>query len=182
MGFGALSEVPEAGPGLVWIVYGERIMLKIYFGDMEEAIYNTSDYFDVVYEDAWITSTFAKAVIKDIDKSEVLSSHCIESPVLGQIPPVSLAGGTKTLLLMYFEPENIFNASTCGDNCAKWILEIAQIKDVTINLRHIMDFGREKPFGVEVMVLNSCQTVRDMSELLPQASRFLRENADEGCL
>ena len=77
-------------------------MLKIYFGDMEDAIYNTLDYFDVVYEDEWITSAFAKAVIQDIDKSKVLDSHCIESPVLGQIPPVSLAGGTKTLLLMYF--------------------------------------------------------------------------------
>lgn len=83
---------------------------------------------------------------------------------------------------MYFEPENIFNASTCGDNCAKWILEIAKEKDITINLRHIMDFGWEEPFAVEVVVLNSGQTVRDMSELLPHASRFLRENADEGCL
>lgn len=45
-----------------------------------------------------------------------------------------------------------------------------------------MDFGWEEPFAVEVVVLNSGQTVRDMSELLPHASRFLRENADEGCL
>ena len=35
-----------------------------------------------------------------------------------------------------YEPDRIFNASTCGDNCAKWILEIGRIKDVTINLRH----------------------------------------------
>lgn len=59
-------------------------MLKIYFGDMEEAIYATSDYSDVVYEDAWIDSAFAKAIIKDIDKSEVLSSHCIESPIIAR--------------------------------------------------------------------------------------------------
>ena len=31
----------------------------------------------------------------------------------------------KTLLLIYNQPEKIFNASTCGDNCAKWILKIA---------------------------------------------------------
>ena len=30
----------------------------------------------------------------------------------------------KTLLLILNEPDKIFNASTCGDNCAKWILEI----------------------------------------------------------
>ena len=37
----------------------------------------------------------------------------------------------------------IFNASACGNNCAKWILEIGKRKDLTINLRHIMNFGKE---------------------------------------
>lgn len=44
-----------------------------------------------------------------------------------------------------------------------------------------MDFGWEEPFAVDVEVLNSRQAVHGMSELLPHASRFLRENADEGC-
>lgn len=148
-------------------------MLKIYFGDMEESIYATSDYFDVVYENEWLTSDFAKAIIKDIDKSEVVDSNCIESPVLGQITPLMLAGGTKTLLLMYNEPENIFNASTCGDNCAKWILHIAKEKDITINLRHLMIFDKTKDFDIEVEVLNNNQIVRNMKELNMQAIKFL---------
>lgn len=32
-------------------------------------------------------------MIKDIDDSEVLSGECINSPVLGQIPPERLSGG-----------------------------------------------------------------------------------------
>lgn len=47
-------------------------MLNIYFGDMPEAVYNTSVYFNYTYEDEWLTSDFAKEVIKKIDKSNVL--------------------------------------------------------------------------------------------------------------
>ena len=39
-------------------------MLNIYFGDMPEAVYNTSVYFNYTYEDEWLTSDFAKEVIK----------------------------------------------------------------------------------------------------------------------
>lgn len=70
-----------------------------------------------------------------MDKSEVLDTHLIKSPAPGLIPPVMLSGGTKTLLL---NPDMVFNASTCGDNCAKYILVIARGQDITIHLRHIM--------------------------------------------
>ena len=46
-------------------------MLNIYFGDMPEAVYNTAVYFNYTYEDEWLTSDFAKDVIKKIDKSNV---------------------------------------------------------------------------------------------------------------
>ena len=74
-------------------------MLNIYFGDMPEAVYNTSVYFNYTYEDEWLTSDFAKEVIKKIDKSDVKGLHAVESPVLGVISPEKLSGGTKTLLL-----------------------------------------------------------------------------------
>ena len=57
-------------------------MLKIFFGDMPEAIYNTEVYFKNVYDDSWITDDFAREVIKKVDKSEVLDSQAIKSPVL----------------------------------------------------------------------------------------------------
>ena len=101
-------------------------MLNIYFGDMPEAVYNTSVYFNYTYEDEWLTSDFAKEVIKKIDKSDVKGPHAVESPVLGVISPEKLSGGTKTLLLMANDPEKVFNASTCGDNCAPFILKLAK--------------------------------------------------------
>ena len=100
-------------------------MLNIFLGEMKDAIYHPPTYFDNVYEDEWITDPLSIEMIRDIDKSDVLGVHLIESPVLGPISPKDLSGGVKTLMLMAFaDQDKVFNASACGDNCAKWILKI----------------------------------------------------------
>ncbi len=152
-------------------------MLTVIYGDASGSIYNTSVYFKNTYEPEWLETELAKKIIRDIDSSEVLSGECISSPVLGQIPPERLSGGTKTLLLMLNEPDKIFNASTCGDNCAKWILEIGKRQDVTINLRHLMGFGKDTEF--EIRIENSGEIVHSMKELIPIASRYLQEMKQE---
>ena len=102
---------------------GDNRMLNIFYGDMKEAVYNTAAYFKYDYEDSWIIDPFVKEMIQDVDRSTVLDSGVIDSPVLGKIPPTGLSGGVKTLILVKFEKDKIFNASTCGDNCAKWLLQ-----------------------------------------------------------
>lgn len=145
-------------------------MLNIYFGDMPEAVYNTAVYFKNVYEDEWITNSFTKEMILDVDKSTVLGEAVIDSPVMGKIPPISLSGGVKTLILIKNMPEKIFNASTCGNNCAKWILKIAEKQDITVNLRHLMDFGEER---FEIKILNTNQVVYSMKEMIPIAGLYV---------
>ena len=80
-------------------------MLNIIYGDVKNSIYNTNVYFKNSYEPEWLDAELAKKMIKDIDDSEVLSGECINSPVLGQIPPERLSGGVKTLLLILNEPD-----------------------------------------------------------------------------
>ena len=138
-------------------------MLNVYFGDMPGAIFNTAVYFKNTYRDSWITNPLSVQMIKDVDKSDVVSESVIESPVLGSITPLALSGGVKTLMLVKFDREHVFNASTCGDNCAKWILKIAENRKVVINLHHVMDFGKG-PFKIKV--LNNGKTVSNMDELL----------------
>ncbi len=145
-------------------------MLKIQFGEMEEAIFNTDMYFNNVYEDQWLTDAFAARVIRTIDKSEVLGPNAIQSPYLGVISPEKLAGGTKTLLLMRHCPDMVFNASTCGDNCAPFILELAKDRDLTINLRHLMNFGK-KPFTA--YILNEQTEVHTMLEMMKIAFHYV---------
>lgn len=148
-------------------------MLTIIYGDAKNSIYNTSIYFKNTYDAEWIESDLAKKIIKDVDDSEVLGGECIQSPILGQIPPERLSGGVKTLLLILNNPDKVFNASTCGDNCAKWILEIAKIKDITINLRHMMNFGIDSCFNIKVQ--NGGEVVHSMKELIPIANGYLDE-------
>ena len=133
-------------------------MLKIYYGNMPEAVFNTSVYFKNVYEDSWITDPMAKEMILDIDKSAVLGGAVIDSPVLGKIAPTSLSGGVKTLILMKNERNKIFNASTCG------------YKRQTINLRHLMNFGSGT---FEICILNTNQIVHTMKELVPIAGLYV---------
>ena len=147
-------------------------MLNIVYGEMPEAVYNTSLYFDNTYYDSWLFDDFAKEMIKSVDKAEVLSGQAVKSKALGVIPTTRISGGLKTLLLIYNQPEKVFNASTCGDNCAKWLLRIADRadKDITVNLRHIMDFGRGK---FVIRIVNNNTIVHDMSELVEYAGYYI---------
>ena len=141
-------------------------MLSVFYGDMPEAIYDPVVYFKNTYTDEWITDELSKEMIRDVDRSIVIGPRVIDSPVLGGISPRELSGGVTTLMNIYKVPEKIFNASACGDNCAKWILKIGEMQDVTINLRHLMDFGEEE---FVIKILNTDQIVHNMRELLPIA-------------
>lgn len=145
-------------------------MLNIYYGNMPGAIFNTAVYFKNAYEDAWITDPVAREMILDVDRSTVLDSAVIDSPVMGKIAPTALSGGVKTLILMKNERTKVFNASTCGDNCAKWILKLAEADDLTINLRHLMDFGEG---AFDIRILNTNQVVHSMKELVPIAGLYV---------
>lgn len=143
-------------------------MLRIIFGDVEHAVYHPPTYFDNQYEDEWIVDPLAVAMIKDIDQSDVVGPHLIQSPVLGPISVKEISGGVKTLILMAFDKSGrIFNASSCGDNCVKWIMELGRKKDLTINLHHVMDFSSVPVF--EAFMLNTGRLVRSYMEYLEEA-------------
>jgi hypothetical protein len=143
-------------------------MLKILFGEAAGAVYHPPTYFDNRYEDEWITDPLSVQMIKDIDQSEVVGAHLIQSPVLGSIPVKDISGGVKTLILMAFDQSGkIFNASACGDNCAKWIVKLGKEKDLTINLHHVMDFSGISDF--EALILNTGKMVHSYEEYLKEA-------------
>lgn len=146
-------------------------MLNIIFGDHAGVVTNPAVYFKNTYQDEWITDELSRKMIQAVDKSTVISERIIDSPVLGAITPKELSGGVKTLILINNCPNKIFNASACGDNCAEWLLEIGKEKDITVNLRHIMDFG-EVSFDIHIQ--NTDQVVHSMKELIPIAGMIVR--------
>ncbi len=149
-------------------------MLTIHFGDMDGVVYNTSVFFNNTYSGEWFSDAFARQMIASVDKGKVLGPNAIETKVLGAIPPEKLSSGLKTLLLMNFMPERVYNASNCGDNCARWILAIAKKQDITINLYHLMDFGNRR---FTAKIVNTGETVHSMDEFVLVAAKCLRGEA-----
>lgn len=147
-------------------------MLTIFFGDMDGVIDSTSVYFNNTYSATWLEDPLAQRIIKSVDRGVVLGPNAIETKVLGIIPPEKLSSGTKTLLLMLFAPQNVYNATSCGNNCAYWILRVAKRHDVTINLHHLMDFGNGR---FTARIGNTGQVVHTMDELVLIGADCLRE-------
>jgi hypothetical protein len=139
-------------------------MLSIIYGDLDSDnyIFDPDTFFDNTYEDEWITDDLSKKMIEDIDKSVVVGPHLIDSPVLGPISQKELSGGVKTLILINNDSKHVFNASACGDNCAKWLLEIGKTKDITVRLGYFMDFGKDP---LEIKVVNTGKIVYSVEEL-----------------
>lgn len=110
-------------------------------------------------------------MIRDIDKSEVISSHLIDSRILESISTKELSGGVKTLILMEHDISGkIFNVSVCGDNCAKWILEIGKEKRFDSEFKAYYEFG-EKTF--EMKIFNTGKIVHNMQEFVEIAGQYV---------
>jgi len=155
----------------VRVVPEEVSMLSIVFGDVEGAVYHPPTYFDNTYLDEWIVDPLTKDMVADVDRSEVISARAVDIPFLGSISVRELSGGVKTLILMRFDDTGrIFNASACGDDCAKWFCRIAADKDLTINLHHLMDFSSCEDF--EAYMANTGKVVHGFSEYLEEAMRI----------
>lgn len=138
-------------------------MLNIYFGNMDGIIYDPASYFNNTYDDNWMQDEIVKEIVKDIDGSEILGNGVVSSPVLGLITPKDISGGAKMLILILHDDEHVFNATMCGNNCAKWLLKLGELKDITVNLKYIMHFPDEE---FSINVLNTGKCVHSMSELL----------------
>ena len=147
--------------------------LNIVFGDsVNGSIYNTDMYFNNKYENVWFENPEMQKMIKSVDKSEVINANSINSPIFGVMPPTKLSGGAKTLMLIYNNPNMIFNASTCGDNCAKWITKFSKEKDFIINLRHVMKFSNK---DFQAYIVNDGTTIYSLKELYFAENKYCRK-------
>ena len=71
----------------------------------------------------------------------------------------------------------IFNISNCGDNCAKYILELAENRDIKVTLHHIMNFGSS--FSLKVINDRRRKIITDPIEYLMLGHQYLRGGNNE---
>ena len=152
-------------------------MLKIYFGTHPNEIYNTEVYYQNQYEKEWLTDEFVQRMIADIDDSQVISADVIQNNVFDSFPSTELSAGVKTLILIYELPKLMFNISNCGDNCAKYLLEMSKERDIKVCLHHAMNFGSH--FAVQVINDRRRKVISDQVEFLMLAHQYLRGEQNE---
>ena len=145
-------------------------MLHIQFGEMENSNYGP-DWFKANYDPQWFKEPFIQQMIKDVDSSEYIDGLMINSPVLGPIPPERLSGGVQTLIMIYEKPQLIFDATSCGGNCAKWLLEIGRKKDVTVNLNYLMKFEFIPDF--RVFINNENREITNIDDYITTAVKYV---------
>lgn len=148
-------------------------MLRVYFGNKEDTLVQISGYFDNVYEDDWIESDLGKIIIKEVDNSDVIHSHVIESPVLGPITPRELSGGAKGLILMAFDNDMLgryFYGEQFGGNTTRLMLDIADMRDIHITLNHILEFPSNDTF--EIMIDNSNKIVTNYKDYVEEYLKY----------
>lgn len=145
-------------------------MLKIYFGDMDEANYGPT-WFQFNYDPEWLRDDLVQKMIEDIDHSRYVDGLVIDSPVLGPIPPEKLSGGLQTLIMIYKRPDLTFDATSCGENCAAWLLEIGRRQDITVNLNYLMHFDDSQP--LEIMILNENRLVKTRKDYVYTAIKYV---------
>lgn len=90
-----------------------------------------SPIFESIFDFENLTTDLAKMIVREIDKSEVISANLIQSPVLGPISPLQLSGGCKAVLLALTEDQMISSVNL-GDNCMEPLLKVSEIKDVYV--------------------------------------------------
>ncbi len=85
--------------------------------------------------------------------------------------PSRLSKGVKTLILMYLEPEGkLYKGESCGDSCAKWMLEIGERCDVRVSMERIINFGTGE---FSIFIENIGEIVHNMKELYDVAILFI---------
>ena len=144
------------------------MMLKIWFGDREDVKYGPM-WFKNNFDIGWFKDPFVQAMIEDVDQSRYVDGYIIESPVFGPIPPQMLSGGVQTLIMIYKRSDLIFDATSCGGNCAKWLQKIGELQDVTVNLNYLMRF--KDPFEAEIC--NENKIIHSYNEYLHLAIQYV---------
>lgn len=139
-------------------------MLKVYFGNNEKALRSGDGYFDNWLDDDCLETEFAKEVVREIDKSELISKNLVQSPVIGAVPPKFLSGGAKSLLILRFSDVEM-NIIAFGENCYPHIIKISKEKDITIcsnNAFRIFECGDLD----SILILNDGSFIHSDDELI----------------
>lgn len=150
-------------------------MLKIHFGSLKSEIKSPSGIFMLEQEADWFDDPFVLEMVQDVDNLRLITHREFEHPVFGLCGTQDISGGLKNLILAY-KLNRIIDATYCGDNCAKWIMKIAEMKDLHITLSHVMNFKRgqdESGIPFKCYITNNHKYIDNVRDYGTEALKFI---------
>lgn len=132
-------------------------MLKVTFKDPGNSVRDTPQVFMNNYSSEWLHDQRVQQIIKEINHATVRGDKIIGQ--YSEIEPERLSHGVQALILM-LKTDRIIWGTACGDNCAKWIVEISKKKDITICLSHIMKFS----WDFDAMCLDNDMSIHTLDD------------------
>ena len=109
-----------------------------------------SDRFNMVYTGKNLLNPLYKNIVKDVDKSDIISENLVVSPILGEISPMFLSTGVKNCYIMMFDLDlnnrEAIDLNYMGDNVLKWLSEI--YKFLSHDVYVYTEVLRELPYNI----------------------------------
>lgn len=113
------------------IIWGMNLLEQ---DDAPDVILHPKEVFDGSYMDDWLDEEFARKVISDIQQIDVMDIRYPVRRLLAEYSmfPESLATGTKNVLLMRHIENTALKCrmGMMGENCYKWLMDVADEKEV----------------------------------------------------
>ena len=113
--------------------------------------------------DEFFRDEFVKEMVKDIDGLEHIGRGAFEGSGYNNdtVTYHMLSDRVRALAFMFNEKKPVsISAAVCDDRCAKWILEIAKRKDLSINTSHYINFDTD----FEAYIVNSGRFIKTREE------------------
>lgn len=144
-------------------------MLKIWYGlkQFDNEVVDPDFFFSEEMNANCIDTDFGRRVVTECSNVYKIHNYAtLELPNGELISPKELSSGAKNLLIMMFcEQDVICDLLWCGNNCNKFVAEIANKKDLTVKTtRYYNPYRSEVAFNEPILILNTGDLVNNIEE------------------
>lgn len=144
-------------------------MLKIWYGlkQFDNEVADPDFFFSEEMNANCIDTDFGRRVVTECSNVYKIHNYAtLELPNGELISPKELSSGAKNLLIMmFYEQDVICDLLWCGNNCNKFVAEIANKKDLTVKTtRYYNPYRSEVAFNEPILILNTGDLVNNIEE------------------
>lgn len=131
-----------------------NVGLKIAYGCPDECMFYIDMEFEELYEPYWLKNERNLKILRDIDNAMLCQSGLCDIDETDRTFSIyEISSGAKALMICNMQEKTIIWGTIFSDNCAELLLEIAEERDITIYLEHLLLFN-PKQFKAYSLVNN----------------------------